>query len=78
MQFEMSQKHAELLSGGEKADQQWGWEPQLTFILGVRLNNGEANGAFEIDSVYRPLKAENHHCQQWVQIRWIQPVWRLV
>ena len=59
----MSQKHAELLGGGEKADQQWGWEPQLTLILGVRLDNGEANGAFKIDSVYQPQKAETHHCQ---------------
>ena len=52
MQFGMSQKQAELLGGGEKADPQWGWELQLTLIPGVRLDNGEANGAFEIDSVY--------------------------
>ena len=52
MQFGMSQKQAELLGRGEKADPQWGWELQLTLIPGVHLDNGEANGAFEIDSVY--------------------------
>ena len=68
MQFGMSQKHAELLNGGEKAGLQWGWELQLTLILGVRLDNSKANGAFEVDSVYQPLKAEDHHCQQWVHV----------
>jgi len=70
MQFGMSQKHAELLSRGEKADLQWGWELQLTLILGVRRDNGEANSAFEFNFVYRPLKAENHQCQQWVHVWW--------
>ena len=70
MQFGMSQKHEELLGEGGKADLQWWWELQLMLILGVRLDNGEVNGAFKVDSVYQPLKAENHQCQRWLHVRW--------